>query len=138
MENTSIIGVIGSRTFDNYELLKQVLDDENISCIVSGGAKGADSLGERYADENEIETLIFKPEWEKYGMGAGFRRNRDIIYNSDKVYAFWDGKSKGTSHSISLCCIRNIPYVIVHFNGEIKRIEPKLQPGSLGYLLDNS
>lgn len=102
------IAIIGSRTFNNYELLRQSLDEfsfeanADISLIVSGGAKGADSLGERYAQENDIETLIFLPDWKKHGKGAGFVRNQLIIDNSDFVIAFWDGKSKGTLSSINI------------------------------------
>jgi hypothetical protein len=104
------IGIIGSRTFNDYELLKEVMSDYlnrdnelNCELVVSGGAKGADKLGERWAKENNIKTLIFYPEWDKYGKSAGFRRNQDIIKNSDMVVAFWDKTSKGTKSSIDLC-----------------------------------
>lgn len=73
-----------------------------ITLIVSGGAKGADSLSERWARENRIELLIFLPEWDKYGKKAGYLRNEDIIKNSDAVVACWNGESKGTKHSIDL------------------------------------
>lgn len=92
------IAIIGSRTFNDYELLRQSLDEfsfeanVDISLIVSGGANGANSLGERYAHENNIETLIFLPDWKKHGKGAGFIRNQLIIDNADFVIAFWDGK----------------------------------------------
>ena len=65
-----------------------------------GGADGADSLGERYANENNIETLIFLPDWKKHGKMAGFIRNTDIIENAELVVAFWDKTSKGTKDSI--------------------------------------
>ena len=94
------VAVIGSRGFDNYELVKTALSPLKITLLVSGGAKGADSLGERYAKENNIETLIFKPDWEKHGKAAGMIRNTDIVKNSDIVVAFWDGESKGTLDSI--------------------------------------
>jgi predicted Rossmann fold nucleotide-binding protein DprA/Smf involved in DNA uptake len=42
------VGVVGSRSFMDYRLLKEVLDsihcETPISLIVSGGAKGADLL----------------------------------------------------------------------------------------------
>lgn len=96
--------IIGSRSFNNYDLvLETLLEYENtITLIVSGGAKGADTLGERWAKEKNKEVLIFYPEWDKYGKSAGFRRNKDIIENSDIVFAFWDGVSKGTKSSIDL------------------------------------
>ena len=97
------LAIVGSRSFDNYELLVEKIKElipVPIKMIVSGGAKGADSLGERYAEENDIPTKIFKPNWGKYGRSAGFKRNIDIVMESDIVIAFWDGLSRGTKHSI--------------------------------------
>jgi hypothetical protein len=104
------IAIIGSRTFLDYNTLKQKLDEfvsqQQLSfsdiTIVSGGAKGADSLAEMYANENYTKLIVFKPDWEKFGRGAGYRRNVDIINNADIVFAFWDGASKGTKHSIDI------------------------------------
>ena len=100
------LAVVGSRGFNDYELLKSKLDAihkrKPITLIVSGGAKGADKLSERWAKENNVETLIFIPDWNKFGKKAGFLRNEDIIKNSDAVVAFWDGISKGTQSSINL------------------------------------
>lgn len=94
------VAVIGSRGFNNYNVVKDKLDSiSGITLIVSGGAMGADTLGERYAIENGIPTKIYKPDWSK-GRGAGFLRNTDIINEADIVVAFWDGKSRGTLDSI--------------------------------------
>lgn len=95
------VAVIGSRTFNDYELVKETLSTFTISLLVSGGAKGADSLGERYANENNIETLIFKPDWKKHGPAAGPLRNTDIVNNADTIIAFWDCESRGTKDSIT-------------------------------------
>lgn len=96
------VAVVGSRNFSDYNLLKSTLDEyyPKISLIVSGGAKGADSLSELYAKEEGIRTLIFKPDWQKFGRAAGMIRNKDIVNNADMVVAFWDGKSRGTKDSI--------------------------------------
>ncbi len=113
------LAIVGSRTFDNYELLVQFIKDNYdltaITHIISGGAKGADSLGERFAKENDIETIIFKAEWEQYGNSAGIIRNIDIISNCDNCVAFWDGKSLGTMHAIELCEKYNKECKICHF-----------------------
>ena len=113
------LAVVGSRNFNDYELLKSKLDAihkrKPITLIISGGAKGADSLSERWAKENNIETLIFLPDWDKYGKRAGFLRNEDIIKNSDSVVACWDGESKGTKHSIDLSTKYNKPCLIIKF-----------------------
>jgi hypothetical protein len=108
--------IIGSRDFNNYELLIETLEPlkQNITQIISGAARGADSLGEQWAKENQIDTLIFPANWGLYGKRAGFIRNEDIIKNCDICIAFWDGKSKGTAHSISLCKKLNKPCTIVY------------------------
>jgi predicted Rossmann fold nucleotide-binding protein DprA/Smf involved in DNA uptake len=109
------IAVIGSRNFNDYELLKTVLKNYSPTCIISGGAKGADSLAVQYAHENKIELTIFKPEWGKYGKGAGLKRNQLIINNCDMVIAFWDNISKGTKNSIDIARQINKPLLIVNF-----------------------
>lgn len=113
------VAIIGSRSYTDYDRLKYILDalseKINIDLIVSGGAKGADTLGYKYAIENNIKTLIFKPEWDKYGKIAGFIRNEQIVKSSDIVLAFWDGISNGTKNSIGLCEKYNIKYHIIKF-----------------------
>ena len=98
------VGVVGTRTFNDYVLLKSKLDELNynniISVIISGGATGADSLAEKYANEKSIKTMIFYPEWKKFGKSAGPIRNKLIVNNSDVIIAFWDNKSIGTYNTI--------------------------------------
>lgn len=109
------LAIIGSRNFTNYKLLQEILEQykPKITLVVSGAAKGADSLGEKWALENNIQTLIFPADWNQYGKRAGFIRNEDIIKNCDCCVAFWDGESKGTKHSLSLCKKYNKPFEIV-------------------------
>lgn len=111
------LAIIGSRKFNNKVILNKVLNEyvDKVNLVISGGAFGADFMGEEWAKENKIETSIFKPDWEKFGKSAGFIRNQDIVKNSDEVVAFWDGKSKGTEHSIKLCERLKIPVKIVYF-----------------------
>lgn len=108
--------VIGGRDFVDYELLEKTLNDIcTISFIISGGAKGTDQLAEHYSTENGINTMIFRPDWKKYGRGAGVVRNKKIIENSDICVAFWDGKSKGTQSSINIAKKLNIPTLIINY-----------------------
>lgn len=113
------LGIIGSRNFNNYRLLYKtilsLLKLNDIKNIISGGAKGADSLGEKFADDNKINKIIFYPEWNKYGKKAGYLRNINIVENSDYIIAFWNGKSKGTEHSINLAKKYNKKIKIVIF-----------------------
>lgn len=100
------IAIIGSRNFTDYDILSTTVlnyltqNETTATTIVSGGAKGADSLAEKFAIENELKITIFKPDWNRYGKGAGLRRNETIVSNADIIFAFWDGKSSGTKNSI--------------------------------------
>lgn len=113
----SKLAIIGSRGFNDYTLLRSVLDPykDVITLVVSGGAKGADSLGEMWANENNIKTKIFYPDWEAHGKRAGFIRNEYIIKEGDGVIAFWDGISPGTKSSIDLCKKYNKPIKIIKY-----------------------
>lgn len=106
------VAVVGSRSFNDYNHLSWVLNQFKISEIISGGAIGADTLAQRYADEHLIKTVIHKPQWHIFGKSAGYKRNVLIIEKADMVVAFWDGKSKGTKHSISIAQKMNKELVI--------------------------
>ncbi len=98
------MAIIGSRNINDYNLLKNFLNSLNINInkIISGGARGVDTLAEIYAKEYNIPIKIYKAEWDTLGKSAGYIRNRDIITNSDIVVCLWDGISKGTKHSLEL------------------------------------
>lgn len=98
------VAIIGSRTFTDYERAKEFLAalDLNISRIISGGARGADAIAERYAAEHGIPITVYPADWERYGRGAGMIRNKQIVADADVVIAFWDGASKGTKNSVEL------------------------------------
>jgi len=108
------VAVIGSRTFNDYEEVKRTLSLINITELISGGAKGADSLGERYADENNIQKKIFLPDWERFGKAAGMIRNTDIIENAEFIIAFWNGTSKGTLDSMNKATKLNKKILIIN------------------------
>lgn len=107
--------VIGSRTFDNYDQLKTILDNlsDKPAEIISGGANGADSLAERYAQENNLPLTIHLANWKAYGKAAGPIRNKQLIEDCEQVVAIWDGQSKGTQHSIKVAQKLNRPTQLV-------------------------
>ena len=98
-----IICICGSRGFQDYQQLCAVLAIGHFDKIISGGAAGADKLGERYAKEHGIALEVIKPEWGKYGKSAGMKRNMLMADMADYVFAFWDGKSPGTKGMIDYC-----------------------------------
>jgi hypothetical protein len=109
------IAIVGSRGYPNLdEVHNYVVNNfEHGDVLVSGGARGVDAAAERTAQELHLETLIFLPDWNTYGKSAGFIRNQDIIKNADRVVAFWDGKSRGTQHSMNLAKQYNKPLEVI-------------------------
>lgn len=96
--------IAGSRGYTDYAQLCGVVDEAisdwglNSPVIVSGGARGADSLGERYAKEAGLEMIQFKAKWGELGRAAGIARNMDMAWYSTHVLVFWDGSSPGSRH----------------------------------------
>lgn len=102
--------IAGSRNFNSYKFLKKKMDfllqnvDEEI-IIHSGGARGADLLGEQYAKEKDYSLAIYKANWRPNGIydnTAGYKRNELMAQESTHCVCFWDGHSKGTKHMINL------------------------------------
>ena len=127
-----LIIVCGSRDFDDYDLLKRVLDDELKVLpnpqIISGGARGADRLAILYGHRTRTPLHIFFADWETHGKAAGFIRNGEMLNfaineGSPAVIAFWDGKSKGTDHMIKLARKKNVPVKTICFNSVIDEVE---------------
>lgn len=114
--------IAGGRDFNDYELLREKCDKYLSSkllthsiVILSGSARGADSLGERYAAEHNFQIQRFPANWEKDGKCAGFLRNKQMAEAADALVAFWDGRSRGTGHMISLARMRNLQVRIVSY-----------------------
>ena len=88
MNNELRIIVAGSRDFNNFNLLSMNLTkylsekvEENIIYspnqveFVSGTARGADTLGEKYAYIHGYNVKRFPANWDLYGKRAGYIRN---------------------------------------------------------------
>lgn len=71
-----------------------------ITCVVSGGARGADAAGERFARHFGLPLQIFPAEWDKYGKSAGYRRNEQMAKFADAAVVFPGGK--GSQHMIDI------------------------------------
>lgn len=111
--------IAGSRTFSNYDLLKERLDyflqNQKDITIISGNATGADRLGEDYAHQQHHKLEEYPAMWDIYGKSAGYRRNEEMAKIADCAVIFWDGKSKGTKHMIDLCKKNKIKLRVVMF-----------------------
>lgn len=110
------MAIVGSRTFADYALLERTMADlPRPSSIVSGGGKGADTLGAQYARAHDIPLVELLPDWKQYGKAAGMLRNSDIVKAADVVVAFWDGQSPGTRDSLAKATKAGKRVLIVKF-----------------------
>ena len=114
--------IAGTRTFNDYEILKKYLDHQlrnkattHRICIISGCAKGPDQLGIRYAIEKGYQVLKYPADWNKYGLAAGPIRNTQMINNADAVIVFYDGKSKGTQDTINKAILKKLPMIVNYY-----------------------
>lgn len=94
--------------FSDYEQIKDAVQKSGfiITEVVSGCAKGVDTLGERWATENKIKIQQFPVEWRSGGIyraDSGHKRNIEManyIAPDGGLIAVWDGKSGGTRQMI--------------------------------------
>ena len=121
MDNFKVI-IAGSRGFSNYKLLREQCNKflrekrkTNNIIIVSGHARGADTLGEKYAQDEGFALEIYPAQWKKLGKQAGYRRNEQMAEVADALIAFWDGSSKGTKHMIDIMNEKNLLVRVVEY-----------------------
>ena len=115
--------IAGGRDFNDYNLLKEKVNNlisekrkTHQIYIVSGKARGADSLGEKYANENGLNIMEFPADWDKHGKSAGYKRNLEMAENADALIAFWDGESRGTKHMIDIAKEKNLLTRIIRYD----------------------
>lgn len=107
--------IAGSRSITDIKFVEEAVRDFNhkgyiINEVVSGGARGVDTLGETWAKERGIPLIIFPADWETYGKMAGFKRNYEMAKYAEALILVWDGKSLG---SRSMRCIAENQGLIV-------------------------
>lgn len=108
--------IAGSRGITDYqEVLNAVLESNfEITKVISGGARGVDRLGERFARENKIPLHIYMPDWIGLGKSAGYIRNKEMADNADALICLWDGESKGSKHMIDIANSKGL-HVHIHY-----------------------
>lgn len=122
--NSSNVIVAGGRDFDDYDLMRDTLDElfwdsdafeGKVIKIVSGMARGADTLAIDYADENGLTKILFPVNWKFHKNLAGLFRNEDMLSVGTHLVAFWDGDSHGTKKMIDLAREKGIPVWVINY-----------------------
>ena len=125
-DKTAHIIVCGGKTEHPQEVVDKfilgVLAELGLTdcVIVSGGCKGADISGEKFAEARGFEVVRFLPDWKTYGRAAGIRRNAEMIshisqFERPAVIAFWNGESRGTKFTIEQAKKKGIPVYIYYY-----------------------
>ena len=123
-KGASRVIIAGGRNFENYKYMCEKLNDLFYNStnfekrdikIISGMAKGADTLVIRYADEHNLTKILFPANWKLYPRAAGFLRNEDMLSIATHLIAFWDGKSSGTKHMIDITQEKGIPIWVFNY-----------------------
>ena len=95
--NSYKVIVAGGRDFDNYEFLKEKLDetfeslgdlDAHLIKIFAHGPYVADTLGIKYAKEHKLTMVLYPANWDKYPRMAGILRNMNMLVTATHLVAF--------------------------------------------------
>jgi SLOG family YspA-like protein len=119
--------VCGSRHFEDYWKLHQELlhihmfdpkpapGRSNIDVIISGKAKGADTLAEDFARVYRLEFEGYPADWKKHGKAAGPIRNKQMLDEGkpDLVIAFLAPNSRGTRNMIDQAEKAGVPVKVI-------------------------
>ena len=104
--------IAGSRSIGSFDLAPHIPPD--VELIITGGAKGVDTLAEAYARERGIPTLTVRPLYETYGRAAPLRRDEEMVDMADAVLVVWDGVSRGSKHTADYARKKGKPLQILY------------------------
>ena len=120
MDSSSNLKIIvaGSRDITDYNFIQNNLDvilrnTKKKVEIVSGGARGVDTLAIQYAKGRQLSFKEFSANWNEHGKAAGPIRNAEMAHYSNGLIAFWDGISRGTKNMIDTMDKLNKPYKVI-------------------------
>ena len=92
----------------------------DISVLLCGCARGADTIGREWAEETGIPIELYPANWERYRRRAGYRRNEEMLERAEALLAIWNGISKGTAHMVQISSKRGLPIRVLNVKtGEI-------------------
>lgn len=107
--------IAGSRTVTDFAVVEEAVRASGFepSVVISGGAAGADRLGEIWASQNDVPLELWLADWRKDGKLAGILRNEKMAVVAEALIAVWDGTSRGTADMIRRAQSRGLA-VYVH------------------------
>ena len=121
------IAIVGSRDYPRPDLVEAfVARLPKSAVVVSGGARGVDSVAVEAAEARGLEAVVFPADWRRWRRSAGPRRNAEIVEHADRVVAFWDGASRGTLDTVRRARRAGLPIEIYDAGGAALPVEVAL------------
>lgn len=93
-----VVLICGSRSIKNLQISRYIRP-ESCAAIVHGAAIGVDTIADSWAKSNNLETVIYKPNYKVYGKRAPLVRDEEMAEFCDVIICFWDGKSRGSKYT---------------------------------------
>lgn len=91
-----------------------------VTTVISGTAKGMDSIGEAWAKWKNVPVVQFAPDWEKHGRGAGPKRNALMAAEGEALVCLHDG-GPGSADMMRQARKKGMPVVEVDMRAPTKR-----------------
>ena len=126
------VAIVGSREIVRYDaqtILRHL--PKNAKTIISGGARGVDTLAENFALGQGFSFIKILPDYQKHGKKAPVLRNLEIVQQADYLLAIWDYQSRGTAHAIVHCIEQGVPVRILDADGCLLQPDPRIFEGIL-------
>jgi hypothetical protein len=125
--------IAGSRTISDAFLVHRAILESGfeITEVVSGGARGVDTTGEKCASRLGVPVARFPAQWDKFGPEAGPIRNKEMADYADALILVWDGKSRGSRNMLSIARRLNLPVYEKIVQDVHENTEPTQEPIAL-------
>jgi len=122
-----ILCIFGSRSLDDKEQIFKELDaiysgklpDE----VISGGAKGIDTIARLWAEKRGIKFTEFPADWQQFGKPAGMIRNKRMAEYATNFVGFWDGQSVGTKGMMDIIRRTGKEWLTVTLDGGFRTVD---------------
>lgn len=134
------LGITGSRSITEFDFIpyftmqdkdfrafcrRHGLGRRKITAVITGGARGIDTLAFQAAERAGIRNIQFLPDRTKFRgktiLRAFQARNEQIVNVCDVLIAVWDGRSRGTENTLVYAQKVNKPaFLIKLFQGRRK------------------
>ena len=101
-----------------YGVLLKAIEESKltITTVLSGGARGVDSLGEKWAEHRKLSLERYPADWASYGLAAGPLRNQAMVDKAEQALLVWNGFSSGTRDLLQRVQRKGLPVFVFYYD----------------------